>query len=336
MFKQKTILYALTLPYQFELQQRPHHIMNLFAQNGWKVYWVNNTKKDDIVRERISDNLEVYHNWEVFCKRVPEVDVYYSSWSFRHIDLRQIRSKIVLYDSVDNFEENSHEEENMLKHSNIVITTSEPLYQLHQQQHSNVHLVKNACFSHLGDVLYNVPNDIKSLKRPIVLFSGALSNTWCDLELVEKVAKRFTTVVVGRGWGIQQMPKGVIYLGSKKYDELQAYYQNCDVSILPFSKCQISLYSNPIKIYEAMSHGKFTVATDIPEALCYPDAVLASRNHDEFINNIYRALKLSKKKEIINKIKEESRRNTWEIRVNQIENIINQYCHDKNIILGVN
>jgi glycosyltransferase involved in cell wall biosynthesis len=306
--------------------------MNLFSQNGWMVYWIDNIKKDDVVRERISDTLQVYYDWNVFVKRVPEVDVYFSSWSFRHRDLNQIKSKLVIYDSLDNFEKNMPEESNMISKADIVLTTSNLLFNVRKQEHSNVHLVKNGCFNNIGNVLYNMPSDLKDLKPPIILFSGALSNAWCDLELVEKIANKFTTVVVGRGWNIKEMPKGVIYLGLKSYNELQAYYHYCDINILPFKRCQISDYSNPIKIYEAMAHKKITVATNIPEALLYPDAVLPSRNHVEFINNIYRGLKLSKDDNVKQKISILSKLNTWEIRFKQIENIIDDYCKDKDIV----
>lgn len=324
----KTIVYANTIDYDFALQQRPHHIMNILAKRGWKVYWINNTQIQGKGKDVINENLEVWHSWDLFCKRVPEVDVYFSSWSHRHVDLNRIKSKIVIYDSLDNFEQNESQEINMINKADILLVTSSPLMEIRKNQHKNVHMCRNGCFPELGLKQYDIPfefRDYPEVRRPIVLFSGALAY-WCDMELMERIAKSFTTVVVGKGWGISAVPKGVFYLGSKKYDELQAYYNHCDVNILPFKRCQISDFSNPIKNYEAMAHGKITVATDIPEATIYPDTVLASKNHDEFINNIHKALKMGKNPTSIEECKSIAGQNSWYKRVDIIEDAIKEYC----------
>lgn len=334
--RQKTIVYANTIDYDHPLQQRPHHIMNLFAKNGWKVYYVNQNTRTDKVRDRINENLEVYHNFDVFCKRVPEVDVYFSSWSWRYVDLEKVKAKVVVYDSLDNFEQNESEEVNMINAADVLIVTSDPLYEIRQHQHDNIHIARNACFAELGQKQYEVPEDLKPFKKtgkPILLFSGALASGWCDLELVEKIAKKYQVVVVGLTWGIEKVPNGVHYLGAKKYDELQAYYQHCDVSLLPFKRCQVSDYSSPIKSFEAMSHGKPTVSTDIPEALLFKDVILCSSSHGEFITNIDKAIKLSKQNDFIEKCIQTAKENTWEQRFNVIENAIYDFCNKRGITL---
>lgn len=335
--RQKTLVYANTIDWDFKgLTQRPHHLMRLLAERNWKVYYVNQTQRADRVRERICENLEVYHNWNVFLKRVPECDVYFSSWANRYVDLDKIKAKVVVYDSLDAFPDHEPNELKMINRADIVLAASQPLYDLRSQQHKNVHLCKNACFEEHGSMEYEVPHDLVNFKKtgkPIILFSGALSSTWCDLELVEKIAKRFTLVVVGRGWAISQMPNGVHYLGQKTHDELQAYYRHCDVNILPFQKNQIGVYSSPIKKFEAMIHGTPTVATDIPEALAYEGVVLTSTSHEEFINNIKKAIQLKKCDEYKNKAINTGKENTWKSRVDVIDSAIQKFCLGKGIVL---
>lgn len=334
--KQRTIVYANTIDYDHPLQQRPMHIMNEFAKSGkYKVYYVNQTQRTDKVRDRISENLEVYHNWEVFKKRVPEVDIYFSSWSFRHVDLDEIKAKLVVYDSLDNFEQNEPEEINMINKADILCTTSDTLYDIRKYQHSNIHIVRNGCFPEKANNNYPVPEDLKPFKdtgKPILLFSGALAY-WCDLQLVEKLGKKYQVVIVGLPWAIDKIPESVHYLGKKKYDELQAYYQHCDVSLLPFKRCQVSDFSNPIKMYEAMVFGKPTVSTDIPEALIYPEAVLSSRNHSEFFENVEKALELTKQDSYRDKVIKLSYKNTWEQRVKQIDKAIDNYFEQSGVNL---
>ncbi len=126
----KTILYANTIDYEFSLRQRPHHIMDIFSQRGWKVFWVDQHKQSGKLRNRLNENLEIYYDWEVFKKRNPKVDVYFSSWSFRHVDLNEIDYKVCVYDSLDNFEQNSTQEHLMIDKADILLTTSQPLYDL--------------------------------------------------------------------------------------------------------------------------------------------------------------------------------------------------------------
>ncbi|MET3209907.1 UNVERIFIED_CONTAM: glycosyltransferase involved in cell wall biosynthesis [Paenibacillus sp. PvR008] len=326
--KQKTIVYANTIDFDQPLQQRPHHLMKYFSENGYMVYWVNYTQRTDKVRDRISDTLEVYHNWEVFLKRNPKVDIYFSSWAMRHMDLESIEADLVIYDSLDNFPENEHEEVNMISKADILLAASKPLLELRSKQHKNVHLVRNACFNELGDLDYPIPEDLTPFNKrnkPIVLFSGALTSNWCDLLLMEKIAKKYQVLVVGLPWGIKEMPKGVHYLGSKGYQELQAYYHHADVTLLPFQRCQISDFSNPLKVYESLAHGTPVVATDIPEMDDYKDVVFVSRNHKEFIKNIHKAIKVSKCNDYKNKAKEMAKYNSWDDRFEIINGAIKEF-----------
>jgi hypothetical protein len=83
-----------------------------------------------------------------------------------------------------------------------------------------------------------------------------------------------------------------------------------------------------------MSHGKITVATDIPEAKLYPEVVFASRNRVEFMQNINKALKLKDYKETKEKCYQYANENSWHKRVDVIESAINDYCKNYNILLG--
>ena len=74
---------------------------------------------------------------------------------------------------------------------------SAPLYEIRKNQHSNIHMCRNGCFPELGLKEYNIPREFISLRRPIVLFSGALAY-WCDMELIERVAKSFTISLESR------------------------------------------------------------------------------------------------------------------------------------------
>jgi glycosyltransferase involved in cell wall biosynthesis len=326
---QKTIVYANTIDWDFKgLTQRPHHVLKLLSERGYKVYWIDSTQRTDKVRTRISDNLEIYHNWNVFRKRIPNCSIYFSSWANRYVDLNEINAEMVVYDSLDAFPEHEHNELSMINLSSIVLAASQPLYDLRSTQHSNVHLCKNACFAEHGDRNYAIPNDLlrfKQLGKPLILFSGALSSNWCNLDLVEKIAEQYALVVVGRGWNLTSAPKNVHYLGTKTHEELQAYYRHCDVNILPFVRGQIADFSSPIKNFEAMIHGTPTVASDIPEVKAYPNVILSSKNDMEFMSNIKKAIKLKNEPDYKKMAIETGRNNTWNHRVDVIDSAIQQF-----------
>lgn len=330
----KTIVYANTIDWDFHgLTQRPHHLFKLLSETGkYKVYFVNNTKRTDKIRDRISDNLEIYYDWDVFRKRVPHVDIYFSSWAKRYVDLNEIETEMVIYDSLDNFPHHEEYEQTMIDHADVVLAASQPLLELRKKQHDNVRLCKNACFIEQGNKKYDIPNDmmpfIKNNKYTL-LFSGALAS-WCDLELVKQIASQYNLVVVGRPWNISEIPKNVHYLGEKTHEELQSYYAHCDINILPFNwDDQICYFSSPIKLWEAMAHGKLSVATDIPEALAYPDVILSSKNHNDFMRNIKKAIQLSKSNDIKEQAKYIASQNTWNHRVDLIDSQITKFFEDK-------
>lgn len=313
------ILYANTIDYNFGLQQRPHHIMNLLAKRGHEIYWVNNTRNENKRPDRY-DNITVYHNWDVFCKRFKDkIDVLFCSWSRRHIDKDMINPKITIFDNVDNFTDWQDTDNIMCEKSDIILCTSILLLQekLKLYPNKNVALVPNACWAEKNKIEINEPEDLKNIPHPRILFSGAMAY-WCDLDIIQEVARQYNLVFVGKPWGIKEIPPEAIYLGEKSYEELQGYYKYCDINILPFKRCQIADYSNPIKMYESSVFGIPTVATDIPDALGYEPCIITSKNKAQFLLNINLALKNNnlKNQDLCKKF---AKNNDWNIRVDTIE-----------------
>jgi len=341
MNKKINITYCLTIPFLFEYQQRPHHIMKLLSQTGdYNVHWVNNIQVKGKRKDEINENLTVWHDYDIFKKRVPNIDVLFSSWSKTHILVEDLKPKIVLYDSLDNFPENQNEEEDMISKADILLTTSQPLYDLRKNQHENIHMCRNACFPELGEKQYDVPDIItqaRKMGQQIVLFSGAIGS-WVDLEILEHVSHsdKYVVMIVGSSFGVPQnlLPKNLVYLGTKKYEELQAYYQHCDVTLLPFKRNVVADFSNPIKMFESLSFGKPVIATNIPEACIFPDnTIFVSRNKEEFRQNVNKALKVCKNEEVINKCKEVARENSWKSRVDIIDREIKRFINAKGIAI---
>lgn len=332
----KTILYMPTIDWHF-LKQRPQQLLSQFAKNGgYRVIYCNQTQSQS-PPEEVEPNLFVHHNFakvleDIRFKKI-KVDITYVTWAKSYIYLDFVPSKMVIYDSLDSFDEWKIYEPTMMSKANIVLTTSQFLYDLRSKEHNNVHLVRNACDSSFIGTDFAVPSELKDIHEPKIGFVGAIGK-WVNTNLMKKVADKYPhTYFVGKEFG-KTCPSNVINLGTKDHKDLINYYNSFDVCLLPFlTKQEVTTAANPIKQYEHMSCGKPTVATKWHETEIYPDAILASETEDEFLANIDKAIKLSKDQKFKQKCVEIAKENTWEERFKQIQIAIDDYCKKRGVRL---
>src|SRR5690606_109257 len=102
------------------------------------------------------------------------------------------------------------------------------------------------------------------------------------------------------------------------------------VGLVPFKATSMTEAVNPIKMWEYMAAGIPIVTTNMPEAKKYRDVVLASENHEEFIDNIYRAL-FEDPPENRAKRMALAQQNSWKVRAEQILAIIREKLAQKGI-----
>lgn len=332
--KKKVMLYPPTLNWDF-LKQRPQQIASQFARNGWTVIFCNNTQSNK-EPEEVEENIFVYHNFQSVLNKIKhkqiKVDIYYYTWakSAQYVD--DIKAKINIYDSVDSFSEWYQYEDGAVDSADIVLTSSQFLYDLRQKRHSNTYLVRNACPQSYINRKSSMPEEYKDLKGSIVLFSGAIGS-WVSTRLLRKVAEKYTTVFVGKEFG-KQCPSNVINLGAKDHETLYHYYSHADVCLLPFdTNLEVTQAACAIKLFEHMSAGKITVATKWSETDIYHDAVLAAESDEQFLEYVDKAvaenLSIINRKKIIQYAKE----NTWENRYSQIDSIIKDYCERSGVVI---
>src|SRR5690606_28162036 len=81
------------------------------------------------------------------------------------------------------------------------------------------------------------------------------------------------------------------WLGYKAYEELIYYASYFDVGIIPFRQSDMTAAVNPIKMWEYMAMGIPVVTTALPETQKYKEEIYYSLRHQDFINNVRRALK---------------------------------------------
>ena len=344
------IAYCNTIDFSHIFQQRPHHIMNILASRGHQVFWVNPEEDKTKYKEKINPNLTVYHSFDNFCNdHKDNIDVLLMSWSHRWKDIDRINPKIKLYDSLDLFPDNESEEKNMVDKVDLILATTKNIME-YQSKHTGkpIYLCENGCFNNYRNNLLSMPDDMKKIPGYKILFSGALAIDpdvgWVDYELIKQISKKHSLIIVGGIWGNQSKQsdelmnnKNVYFVGTKDYKTLQQYYANADVNIIPFRRCQTSDYSFPLKLIEASNQGTISVSTDIPIAVeinkQFPNSTLISKNHNQFMQNIGKAIKIKNDKETKQDCYSLANLHDWNSKVTIIENAINTFAQQRGIQL---
>lgn len=250
------------------LFQRVQHVSQQFARAGYTVYYRNPSQIKSIAPQEIEKNLYVCKDFDLVDKSRWKNVIYIIYFPAFHQWVEQKENNLIIYDCADDFEEHAPHQEEMLKKSDIVFTSSIKLYEDIKQLHDNVYLVRNGVdFEHF-DIQGEPPLDMLNIKKPVIGFSGSLNPRWVDLKLLEYLIKRnpqWSFVFVGDKCNFSKSFKNVFFLGMKKYEQLPRYVSNFDVGLIPFLDNRISQSANPVKMYEYLAAGKPVVARVLPE-----------------------------------------------------------------------
>lgn len=215
-------------------------------------------------------------------------------------------------------------EEQLLRKSDLVIVSSELLYESKAKANPHTVLVRHGVdHAHFRRALAPetvVPEEIAKLPKPVIGFFGLIAD-WVDLELIAEVAKRFSRgsiVMLGKATTdtsvLENLPN-VHLLGRKRYEDLPAYSKGFDVALMPFRINELTLNSNPLKVREYLAAGLPVVSTAIPEVevlnLCRIGA-----DTESFIREVEEALKKPGPRV---EQSEAVRGESWEARVDEIQ-----------------
>lgn len=338
------ILYPPTLDYNY-LVQRPQQLMRHFSELGIPSFFLNlaspQAEKTNGI-EKPNPYLYLFNNVDPrpYLQDLRPVVYFSAAW---HIDIvHQYNPSLLVFDSVD---EPSDEFESWKPYyvraislADVVLNTSDRLYEAAKRINPHSYLVPNGCdfeyFSKAATGSLPVPADIARISGPIIGYIGVVA-TWVDLQLIERLAIEYPNcniVVVGPLYNVSNVPRrpNIHWLGFKPYEELAAYAQKFDVGIIPFIQSAMTESVNPIKMWEYMAAGIPVVTTAIPEASKYRDLVFPSDNPEQFIFNIERALK-NDTPELRRQRMALAGENTWEHRARRIVEIIEQRLYEKGL-----
>jgi GT2 family glycosyltransferase/glycosyltransferase involved in cell wall biosynthesis len=208
----------------------------------------------------------------------------------------------LLYDCMDHhagFENNApaviEAEKRLTAGADLLIVTSDWLDRELADANPHRVLIRNATdYEHFHQRPRRVYRDPRG--RRVIGYYGAIAE-WFDVELAHKMAERFADCVVllighdtiGAAATLSGLGN-VEFTGEIPYDELPFYLHGFDVALLPFRVIELTMATNPVKVYEYLSAGKPVVAVDLPETAQFGELVHRVRGHEAFLDAVSLAL----------------------------------------------
>lgn len=348
--RNKTVIILHSIPWDTPLRQRPHHLAKLLAKK--KDVMLIYFEPDEQLKSyrEISDSFITVNSWKIiFDLKHNSSNKYY--FFFNNVsnvpynDVKELKEKgyEIVYEYIDEFHEDiSGSLVNQLEvwkklpsiKPALVLASADKLF-LDAKKHlknTKILLSKNAVivedFDYHNFEKETIPSDLKEilkLKKPIVGYYGALA-PWLDYKLIAKAVENnpdLEFVLMGVNYqdalkSLDLSKKNIHYLGPKDYKELPKYSRNFDCAIIPFKTGEIAKGTSPVKLFEYMAMGLPTVGTrDLNECKGY-DYVYLAKNADEFGSMIKTALIEGKKQKVKERLLEQAKNNSWQIRVDDI------------------
>ena len=221
--------------------------------------------------------------------------------------------------------EHTEIERQLLAQSELTIVTSDYLKDFARPLARRVEMIRNAGdYTHFKQAVALRASHAEATPKRVIGYYGAIAE-WFDVELMDELAHRFPDcefVLIGddsAGVGrTLRHHKHVRMPGEKPYTELPEWLARFDVCLIPFRINELTLATNPVKVYEYLSAGKAVVSTDLPELRQFGDLVYRATGIEAFVAAIRQALDESTQPQAQASLQERrmafAREQTWEHR----------------------
>jgi glycosyltransferase involved in cell wall biosynthesis len=225
----------------------------------------------------------------------------------------------------------AHEFE-LFEKADLVLFSSKPLMERHVRAHPGIGnkslLIRNGTdFDHFNAAARD-PAARGNPERTIG-YAGSIAE-WFDVRIVEEAAIQNPDchfLMIGRLENDKAKVLGkltnISFIGEVDYAKLPKYYHQFDAALIPFLLNDLTLGTNPIKLYEYFSLGLPVISTRLPEVEVYGDLVYVADGPERFAAMVRTALDEddpTRRKRRIAVAKLES----WEVRALMLQNPFEQ------------
>ncbi len=190
-------------------------------------------------------------------------------------------------------------ERQLCQRADLTIVSSQSLLERRRPFARRIALVRHGVdHRHFARALLpetDIPDELARLPKPVLGFHGLIAE-WVDSGLIRRIAERFphaSVVLIGDlriDRPIWEGLPNLHLLGRRPYQDLPRYCRGFDVALLPFVVDELTICASPLKLREYLAAGLPVVATSIPEARLFGDAVQVAENDEAFFAAILHAL----------------------------------------------
>ena len=258
--------------------------------------------------------------------------IYLPTWTVSEC-VRRIPDQLLVYNSIDALDASPDgvsrnyaiAETEILKRADLVLTTSETLYQEKSSYNKNTHWIPSGVDESWFEPC-NPASDVTDLSGPRIGFFGAIDHR-LDLDLIVALAKKheeWTFVLIGTvrcDVSILRDKKNIHFLGPKPHSELMRYVSGLDVVFLPYVLDDFTRHIQPAKLYECLAVGKPVVAMRLPSLEPFDGFVYLAEGTEAFDRALKDAI-AEDKPELQEERREVSRANSWERRYQEILTLV--------------
>lgn len=270
-----------------------------------------------------------------------EDPIFINSWVFHYPNIANyVRSFRRVYHCVDPLvmpHDTKHgiiSERQLIQNSDLVICTSQQLYEEKRKLHPKTCFVPNAAdIKHSQKAMdKNLPehSSMRQFQKPVIGYFGNIEKR-IDYEMMKEVAQKNQDKNFVFAGPVQKewVPSfffnipNIHFIGRIPYNEMPNVVKSFDVAIIPFRKYENSATVFPIKLFEYLGAGKPVVSTDFNPDLQYftHSLVQYCSNAKEFSDALNNAL-VSDNEFLQKERIELASQHTWECRAAQIEELI--------------
>ena len=293
-----------------------------------------NFRAPDMYMDELTDG-EVLNLKKSFYELIHEFSVSKYTLLVQHPFWQKIVSAVndhnIIYDCIDFHDGFFAKVNNSLRLSEKIladkartlVVTSDYLLQNFEENAKNF-VIRNGCeYERFGRVAR-----LKSKDKNIIGYIGAVSD-WFDGKLLYSVAKlrpdlRFEIYGAVTDPYIlkSRQMANVKFHGEIAYENVPETIATFDVCLIPFKIKELTLATNPVKVYEYLAVGRPVVATKLPELAELENLdVFCADKLEEFCKFIDKALLISDLPERINIRKRWASENDWSNRVDELSKL---------------
>lgn len=268
---------------------------------------------------------------------------------FGHQLPKTLQPALNIYQSVDDISQDEYTakhglylEEEAIKKADLTLVTSSELLKLKSPFTNNIHTLNNAVDIAIFEKAlfedFEKPEELKSIKGPIIGYIGNLDSLRVDYNLIKKVAEsnlEKDLVFIGpinnteyKEIGLDKL-KNVHFLGKRPIEALPPYLKQFDCAIIPFQCNTLTRSIYPLKINEYLAAGKPVIATNFSKDIrSFKEHIYLSETEEDFIKNINKAL-AEDNNELAKQRHQLASSNTWSARIEQFWKIVEKYMPEK-------